>query len=152
MNGASCFSPPIKGIVNEACFTNYTSSQGLVDNNVFTIKEDKKGNIWLGTAGGVSCLIIILMQILKQQVELLNKHNKKLKKIIENLLNTSLISLAYRDYQIIMLRASQKIKQGIFGSAHRGEELAVMMAMLLPISEQNRVWKVILYGALRKIN
>ena len=55
LNGASCFSPPIKGIVNEACFTNYTSSQGLVDNNVFTIKEDKKGNIWLGTAGGVSC-------------------------------------------------------------------------------------------------
>ena len=36
-------------------FTSYTTENGLCDNNVAEIMEDKKGNIWVGTMyGGVS--------------------------------------------------------------------------------------------------
>jgi len=35
-------------------FTNFTESQGLSNNIVYTILEDKNGTIWLGTAGGIN--------------------------------------------------------------------------------------------------
>jgi hypothetical protein len=35
----------------------YGKAQGLVDDNVYAIKEDKFGNIWLGTAKGLTKLI-----------------------------------------------------------------------------------------------
>ncbi|HET7819307.1 MAG TPA: two-component regulator propeller domain-containing protein, partial [Bacteroidia bacterium] len=35
-------------------FTNYTTAQGLINNKVNCIVEDKMGNIWLGTDGGIS--------------------------------------------------------------------------------------------------
>ena len=35
-------------------FTNYTTAQGLVDNFVMCITEDKTGNLWFGTSEGVS--------------------------------------------------------------------------------------------------
>ncbi len=38
-------------------FTNYTTDQGLANNTVFSIIEDKFGNIWFATSGGgVSCI------------------------------------------------------------------------------------------------
>ena len=37
-------------------FTTFTTAQGLAGNSVFSLCEDKSGNIWLGTlGGGVSC-------------------------------------------------------------------------------------------------
>ena len=33
-------------------FTNYTTAQGLTNNNVWSITEDKTGNLWFGTQGG----------------------------------------------------------------------------------------------------
>jgi len=33
-------------------FTNYTTSQGLANNTVWNIVEDKRGNLWFGTDGG----------------------------------------------------------------------------------------------------
>ncbi len=33
-------------------FTNYTTRQGLAGNEVFTIIEDTKGNLWFGTSDG----------------------------------------------------------------------------------------------------
>jgi ligand-binding sensor domain-containing protein len=36
-------------------FQNFTTEEGLVNNNVTHIYEDKAGNIWFGTQGGVSC-------------------------------------------------------------------------------------------------
>ena len=54
LNGASCFSPPIKGIVNEACFTNYTTEHGLANNTIKSILEDSKGIFWFGTDLGLS--------------------------------------------------------------------------------------------------
>ena len=33
-------------------FTSYTTAQGLADNAVLAIIEDKKGNLWFGTIGG----------------------------------------------------------------------------------------------------
>ncbi|MES2284883.1 MAG: two-component regulator propeller domain-containing protein [Bacteroidota bacterium] len=33
-------------------FTNYTTAQGLANNFVFGITEDKRGNLWFGTSGG----------------------------------------------------------------------------------------------------
>jgi ligand-binding sensor domain-containing protein/serine phosphatase RsbU (regulator of sigma subunit) len=39
-----------------ATFINYTTAQGLGNNNVRSMTEDKNGNLWLGTyGGGVSC-------------------------------------------------------------------------------------------------
>lgn len=35
-------------------FQNFTTAEGLVNNTVLTIYEDKQGTIWFGTAGGVS--------------------------------------------------------------------------------------------------
>lgn len=35
-------------------FTNYTTKQGLINNVVYSILEDKAGTIWFGTEGGVS--------------------------------------------------------------------------------------------------
>ena len=35
-------------------FTNFTSEEGLVNNIVWSILEDKAGNIWFGTEGGLS--------------------------------------------------------------------------------------------------
>jgi len=35
-------------------FTNFTTQQGLANNTVRSIIQDQSGNIWLGTAGGVS--------------------------------------------------------------------------------------------------
>lgn len=35
-------------------FTNFTTEEGLVNNMVFSIYEDKAGNIWFGTGGGAS--------------------------------------------------------------------------------------------------
>jgi ligand-binding sensor domain-containing protein len=36
-------------------FQNFTTEEGLINNNVTHIYEDKAGNIWFGTQGGVSC-------------------------------------------------------------------------------------------------
>jgi ligand-binding sensor domain-containing protein len=37
-------------------FTNFSTGQGLANNIVYCIAEDKKGNLWFGTkGGGVSC-------------------------------------------------------------------------------------------------
>ncbi len=33
-------------------FTNFTTEQGLANNNVWNIAEDKAGNLWFGTSGG----------------------------------------------------------------------------------------------------
>ena len=35
-------------------FTHYTETEGLTNNDVWSILEDQSGNIWLGTSGGVS--------------------------------------------------------------------------------------------------
>jgi hypothetical protein len=35
-------------------FVNYTTRNGLVQSNITDIKQDKHGNIWIGTAGGLS--------------------------------------------------------------------------------------------------
>lgn len=35
-------------------FTNYTQKEGLTDNTVFSVLEDHKGNIWIGTAAGIT--------------------------------------------------------------------------------------------------
>jgi ligand-binding sensor domain-containing protein len=37
------------------CFKNFTTEQGLANNIVWSIIEDKQGNIWFGTDDGVSC-------------------------------------------------------------------------------------------------
>jgi len=36
-------------------FQNFTTSEGLLNNEVGSIYEDKKGNIWFGVSGGASC-------------------------------------------------------------------------------------------------
>lgn len=37
-------------------FINYITDDGLVNNSVFSILEDKAGNLWFGTRGlGLSC-------------------------------------------------------------------------------------------------
>jgi ligand-binding sensor domain-containing protein len=36
-------------------FKNFTTSEGLLNNEVGCIFEDKKGNIWFGVSGGASC-------------------------------------------------------------------------------------------------
>jgi ligand-binding sensor domain-containing protein len=36
-------------------FQNFTTSEGLLNNEVTSIYEDKKGNIWFGVSGGASC-------------------------------------------------------------------------------------------------
>jgi ligand-binding sensor domain-containing protein len=36
-------------------FENFTTSEGLLNNEVTSIYEDKKGNIWFGVSGGASC-------------------------------------------------------------------------------------------------
>ena len=35
-------------------FTHFTEKEGLSDNDVTSILEDKSGNLWFGTYGGVS--------------------------------------------------------------------------------------------------
>src|ERR1044071_1296601 len=35
-------------------FVNYTTRNGLVQSNITDIKQDKHGNIWIGTVGGLS--------------------------------------------------------------------------------------------------
>src|SRR6476620_10221478 len=35
-------------------FVNYTTRNGLVQSNITDIKQDKHGNIWIGTLGGLS--------------------------------------------------------------------------------------------------
>ena len=37
-------------------FANFTTSQGLPDNNIAQILEDDSGRLWIGTAGGVACV------------------------------------------------------------------------------------------------
>jgi ligand-binding sensor domain-containing protein/signal transduction histidine kinase/CheY-like chemotaxis protein len=46
--GAARFDP------NELRFTYFNTKNGLVDNNVISVMEDTKGNLWFGTAQGVS--------------------------------------------------------------------------------------------------
>ena len=36
----------------EEIFINYTTAQGLANNVVWSITEDKSGNLWFGTDGG----------------------------------------------------------------------------------------------------
>jgi ligand-binding sensor domain-containing protein len=36
-------------------FQNFTTADGLLNNEVTSIYEDKKGNIWFGVSGGASC-------------------------------------------------------------------------------------------------
>lgn len=36
-------------------FQNFTTKEGLLNNEVTSIYEDKKGNIWFGVSGGASC-------------------------------------------------------------------------------------------------
>ena len=36
----------------QASFTNFTTEQGLANNTVLSITEDKRGNLWFGTQGG----------------------------------------------------------------------------------------------------
>ena len=36
-------------------YTQFTKNDGLADNNTYNIVEDKNGNIWIGTANGLSC-------------------------------------------------------------------------------------------------
>jgi ligand-binding sensor domain-containing protein/signal transduction histidine kinase len=36
----------------QACFTNFTTSQGLANNGIRSITKDKTGNLWFGTYGG----------------------------------------------------------------------------------------------------
>ena len=43
----------INGILVKS-FVNYTKAQGLANNSVWSIMQDKTGNIWFGTEGGVS--------------------------------------------------------------------------------------------------
>lgn len=40
-------------------FTNYTTAEGLADNSVNSIEEDRNGNLWIGTTGGG---VSVLMQ------------------------------------------------------------------------------------------
>ena len=35
-------------------FSNYSESEGLINNTVFYILQDQKGDLWFGTNGGVS--------------------------------------------------------------------------------------------------
>jgi ligand-binding sensor domain-containing protein/serine phosphatase RsbU (regulator of sigma subunit) len=58
--GISCYDGRQKsgGFLGEPVhwFTNYTTAQGLADNTVLSIMEDRNANIWFGTnGGGVSC-------------------------------------------------------------------------------------------------
>jgi ligand-binding sensor domain-containing protein len=39
---------------NENSFTHFTEKEGLSSNQVFSITEDRKGDIWFGTANGIS--------------------------------------------------------------------------------------------------
>jgi len=66
-------------------FTNYSTDQGLANNTVRTVKEDKNGNIWFGTDDGISkyngestnlCRNKKCNHDLKVQEDL-KKHNKK---------------------------------------------------------------------------
>jgi len=41
---------------NIGMFENLTIDQGLIHNVVYSILEDKQGNIWIGTGGGVTLL------------------------------------------------------------------------------------------------
>src|SRR6185295_9732057 len=36
--------------------TNFSSRQGLPDNNVLQILEDDTGRLWFGTSGGIACV------------------------------------------------------------------------------------------------
>ena len=36
--------------------TNYTTENGIVNNNILTIAIDKNDIVWIGTENGVSCL------------------------------------------------------------------------------------------------
>ncbi|MBI4645529.1 MAG: hypothetical protein HY738_02775 [Bacteroidia bacterium] len=45
-------SPSVDKGVQSGVFTNFTTSQGLANNIVYSIIEDKVGNLWFGTAGG----------------------------------------------------------------------------------------------------
>jgi ligand-binding sensor domain-containing protein len=40
-------------VYNGKSFTNFTTRDGLNSNSIFSILEDKKGNIWFGTDKGV---------------------------------------------------------------------------------------------------
>lgn len=42
------------GAVAQAGFTHFTVKEGLIDKDVRCIQGDKKGNLWIGTLGGVS--------------------------------------------------------------------------------------------------
>ena len=42
----------IYGSINAQTFTNYTTSQGLIDNNVSCVAVDSSDNIWFGTLNG----------------------------------------------------------------------------------------------------
>ena len=44
----------LSGSTGLGTFTNYTTAQGLINNNVRSITEDRTGNIWFATNGGVS--------------------------------------------------------------------------------------------------
>jgi ligand-binding sensor domain-containing protein len=40
--------------LRDTSYTIFTKADGLIDNNILAIAVDKKGNVWCGTAGGVS--------------------------------------------------------------------------------------------------
>lgn len=40
---------------DDKSFQNFTTAEGLLNNEVTSIYEDKKGNIWFGVSGGASC-------------------------------------------------------------------------------------------------
>ncbi len=74
-------------------FTNFTTAQGLANNVVYSITEDKTGNLWFGTNGGVSrydgsranhpCNKNNCKHDLRIQQDL-KKHNKELAKVFTN--------------------------------------------------------------------
>jgi two-component system sensor histidine kinase ChiS len=60
-NGVICYDARLTGATkrnrNEqgSSLTNFTKSQGLSENLVLSIGQDKKGNLWFGTVSGASC-------------------------------------------------------------------------------------------------
>ncbi|MES2284880.1 MAG: two-component regulator propeller domain-containing protein [Bacteroidota bacterium] len=50
--GVSRYDPSAKFKTGAEYFTNFTTAQGLANNTVSSITEDKTGNLWIGTNGG----------------------------------------------------------------------------------------------------
>jgi signal transduction histidine kinase/ligand-binding sensor domain-containing protein/DNA-binding response OmpR family regulator len=52
--GFSCCSRPVKGHYGKLHFTNYSTKDGLVNDVVLSIIEDRTGHLWMSTENGIS--------------------------------------------------------------------------------------------------